>query len=391
MRAEVTVLGAGPAGSALATLLARDGVDVLLVDRRDAVDCVGESMLPWGTRVLEELGMDMSGFYEKHGALFLKDGMPARFDFHESLNPRWDHAWQVRRGRFDAQLRELAREAGARFLEAEVTDVTLPGTVHTSVGDVETPLVVDALGRRMFLARKLGIRDVHPNLRNAAVARQYRNVRFPESWVPGDIVITTFPGGWGWIIPFGDDVSSVGVVTTPGLHWRGDRWKAARAACPDLDRALEGAEPLTDSHGMQDFTAYARQFSGDGWALVGDAAFFLDPVFSSGVLMCLEGASRLHKHLRSGTLDAYEDELRRAGKVMEGAVLAFYDGSFLDVAYSDPAYQRDEYRRAVVSLLAGDVFDDDNPLACSLANRFQTLAKYMRHRGAVREASAGAR
>ena len=385
LSADAVVMGAGPVGCTLATLLARAGRDVLLIERNEVPPAtVGESLLPFGNRVLERMGISTEGFLRKDGAVFFQDDKAVRFPFNEAARTDWDHAHQVQRDVFDQRFRDAAEAAGARFRLATVTDVELPGTVHTTTGTCQAPWVFDCLGRGQFLSRKLGLRTLHPDLRNAALTAHYRGINHLDPARPGDISVCVIEGGWWWFIPFADGTTSVGVVTTPGFTGTGDRWDAALAMSPEARRFLDGAEQLEPRRGVQDFTGIATAYHGPGWALVGDAASFLDPVFSSGVILGLESAARLADLLieNGGTtaaLDSWEAHLRKANKAFEETVKAFYAGTFMQAAFCPTELQRADYRKGIISLLAGDVFAPGNPLPHAIAPRFGTLAKMVAH------------
>ncbi len=380
-RADAVVLGGGPVGCTLATLLAQAGWDVLVVERDEhPLRGVGESLLPFGNRVLALLGISMEGFLRKDGAVFFEQGRTVRFPFADAARTDWDHAHQVQRDVFDQRFRDKAREAGARWLQARVTGVALPGRALTTAGAVEASWVFDCMGRGQFLSRKLGLRTLHPELKNAALTAHYRGIQHLPPAVPGDISVCVFEGGWWWFIPFADGTTSVGVVMTPAFDAAGDRWEAALEASPEARAFLEGAEQLEPRRGVQDFTGLASRYHGEGWALVGDAASFLDPVFSSGVILGLESAARLASVLveTGGTpeaLDAWEQHLRKATRAFDETVKAFYAGTFLATAFCPQELQKEEYRRGIISLLAGDVFEPGNPIPHAIAPRFATLAK----------------
>ena len=298
--ADVVVCGAGPAGSALAALLAQAGVDVISIDRRETPGfAVGESLLPFGNRVLEAIGVKMDGFLRKEGAVFTVDARSTRIDFSEAARPTWTHAHQVKRADFEARVRQAAVDAGARFVVADVARIE-PPEVHTSLGIVRGKRVIDAMGRDGMLAKQLGLRRYHPLLRNAARTSWFRGVRRIEPDKEGDIVIACFEGGWFWFIPFADGITSVGSVTTKDSGIKGD-WAASLARCPAAQARLEGAEAVSEMRGLQDFSATSEQFFGDDWALCGDAAVFIDPIFSSGVLLGLEGAAGLSEAILGKT------------------------------------------------------------------------------------------
>lgn len=376
--AEVTICGAGPAGSALAGLLAREGVDVLVLDRVERPEpVVGESLLPFGNRVLEQLGVSMDGFLCKRGAVFTApdDAVdPVRIDFAEAARPTWTSAHQVRREVFDARLRRAAEAAGARFELARVTKVEpRPGDrieVTTDRGPVRADRVVDALGREGVFGKALGLRRQHPLLRNAARSLWYRGVRQMHPEEEGDILIAYFDGGWFWVIPLGEGLTSVGAVTTKDSGIRGG-WEEALARCPAVQARLEGAEPTGAMRGHQDFSAVTERFWGEGWATCGDASVFVDPVFSSGVLLGLEGAAGLAEALLGRRpFEDWQARTLRASKAFETVALAYYDRTFLTVLFS--AGHQPTLRSEIVALLAGDVWEHTAPTR--IASRLGELA-----------------
>lgn len=364
---RVAIVGAGPAGSALGAFCARAGHSVTLFEKEErALPCVGESLLPFGNRVLQKLGVSMEGFVQKNGAVFCARGERVRYDFGEAERPLFSTAYQVERAVFDERLRAVARKAGVRFCHEEVK-------VPPSGFD----WVVDATGRRRVLGRHLTTYSGHPTLRNAAVARHFSGPIEPIGAQAGDITIYSLEGAWFWVIPLGQDLTSVGLVTTPAR--KGLKWNDALPECPELERLLRGALETGSLSGHRDFTEYAAQFSGDGWALVGDAAFFLDPVFSSGVMFALEGAERLARVI-DGSLSPseYEAQMRAAAALIEPLILGFYSGDFFDLSFVHASRQEAALRQGVVSLLSGDVFESPPRMATVVSRRLPDLAMRVR-------------
>lgn len=383
MTSDVVVLGAGPAGCCLGVYLAQRGAQVTLVESVERpASVVGESMLPCASRVFEECGLDLDGFQVKRGAVFCQGGDEVRFDFAEAERPRWTAAWQVQREVFDLRWRARAEAVGCRIRYAEATGVDLPTrTVQTDAGALTAAWIVDAGGRQMWLAQRLGLRVGDPTLRNSAVGTRMSGVRMLGADQPGDITICCIPDGWIWIIPFGDGVASVGCVLNPRSPLRGnaeERLAQALALSPGATARLSGASRVLPLRGLQDFTASASTFSGEGFALVGDAATFIDPVFSSGVLLGLEGARGLAEAMDGGDLAAWEARYRDAAGVFRRVIDCWYSGDFMTLALAPPLLQKPYLRSGIVSLLAGDVFEADRPAAARMAGRMPALAERVR-------------
>lgn len=368
---RVAIVGGGPAGSALGAFCARAGHSVVIFEKEEpAMPCVGESLLPFGNRVLQKLGVSMDGFVEKKGAVFCARGERVRYDFGEAERPFFAAAHQVERALFDERLRDVARSAGVRFCHEEVERA--PSGFDW---------VVDASGRRRVLGRHLTSYAGHPTLKNAAVARHFAgNIRVPGALL-GDITIYAILGAWFWVIPLRESLTSVGLVTTPAR--KGLKWQQALSECGELAELLEGVDMVGALSGHRDFTEYAASFCGDGWALVGDAALFLDPVFSSGVLFALEGADRLAQVI-DGVLSPndYEAQMRAAAALIEPLILGFYSGDFFDLGFVDATRQDALLRQGVVSLLSGDVFEGAPRMAKVVSRRLPELAFRVRRENA---------
>lgn len=391
MNGDFAIIGAGPTGCALGAYLARRGAKVTLVESVERPESVvGESMLPGSALVFEELGLDLSGFLVKPGAVFCQGGEAVRFDFSEAESPRYRHAWQVQREVFDLRWRDVARREGCAIVYGEARDVDLSTrTLHTSAGDISADRIVDAGGRAMWLSRKLNLRVGDARLKNAAVGTRMRGVKQLAPDTPGDITICCIPGGWIWIIPFGDGVASVGAVMSPSCMITGsaeERLKAAIAMSPDATARLAEAERVLPLRGLQDFTATSTTFHGEGFALCGDAATFIDPVFSSGVLLGLYGARQLAAALDGGDLDAWQEEYRAGAGVFRKVIDHWYAGDFMDVALAPRAMQKPYYRTGIVSLLAGDVYNPTRRTPREMADRMGELAGRVRAHRAARPA-----
>lgn len=386
MTSDFVIIGAGPTGCALGAYLARGGATVTLVEAVEFPESVvGESMLPCSRIVFDELGLDTTGFLVKHGAVFCQEGESVRFDFADAEDPVYTHAWQVQREVFDLRWRQVAVSSGCTIQYARVTGAdTATGTVQTTAGDLLAGRVVDTGGRTMWLSQKLGLRVADPRLKNSAVGTRMRGVRQIGRDEPGDITICCIPGGWIWIIPFGGGIASVGVVMSPACSLRGsseDRFNGAMALSPDAWARLEDAERILPFRGLQDFTATSSVFHGDGFALCGDAATFIDPVFSSGVLLGLCGARSLAPallHNSQPELEHWQHAYRDGAGVFRKVIDHWYAGDFMAVALAPAHLQKPYYRRGIVSLLAGDVYNPARTSPRRMADRMGELAGMLR-------------
>src|SRR5258705_5363526 len=340
---DVAVVGGGPGGSSTATVLARRGHRVLLLEReRFPRFHIGESQLPWSNEVFRALGVDeaiaAAGFVQKWGASFRAfDGTTEQYaDFAAAVETPTPQTIQVPRAMFDEILLRHAARSGATVLkEHRALEATFEadGVALRFAGPegaeraVRVGAVVDASGRAGFLAKKLGRHEVDPLLRNIAVHAQYEGVPRSEGRRAGDIRMFTRPDmGWIWFIPLSETAMSVGAVIPQAVHRLHAKPTAedslvsylseTPAAAPLLDQARRISPARFDA----DYSYLGTRLAGDRWVAVGDAAAFLDPIFSTGVLLAmqagLEAADALHAGLVAGDLSSrrfadYDPRVRR--------------------------------------------------------------------------------
>ena len=308
---DVLVIGGGPAGSTAASLLAGRGRRVVLLDKdRHPRFHIGESLLPRNLAIFDRLGVREAvhalGTF-KPGAEFVSDatGEGATFSFAAGLDRRFTHCYQVPRAAFDATLLARAREGGATVAEAtQVLDVAFTQggpalvTARGPAGEtlrIAASFVLDASGRDGLLAGKLGLREPDKRINTAAVYGHFRNVETRTDDRAGCITIHLVTDGWFWMIPLPDGIMSVGFVGGPAAFKARaggmDALLQARiAASPSVATRMRAAEPVGEITGTANYSYRARAGWGDGWMLLGDAFGFLDPVFSSGVLLAMASA-----------------------------------------------------------------------------------------------------
>ncbi len=323
LSADVVVIGGGPGGSAAATMLARKGWRVLLLEReRFPRNHVGESLLPASIPVLEELGalpaIEAQGFLPKWGATMVwgKESAPWSWYFKET-NQRHPHSYQVWRPRFDELLLDNARQngvdvrQGSRATRVLFDDADPAGggsrgrasgveyVAGVDAGDqrrgvARARFVVDASGQGVLLGRQLGLRRWDSFFRNLAVYGYYAGAkRLPEPDAT-NIFIESYPHGWLWVIPLHTGLASVGAVVDrrsgeSGLREHApDRFLADQIGqAPHTAQLLEPARLESGPFVVKDWSYACEDIAGDGYVLLGDAACFIDPLFSSGVHLAL--------------------------------------------------------------------------------------------------------
>lgn len=409
---DVVVAGGGPAGSVCAARLARLGRRVVVLEReRHPRFHLGESLLPGSLAILADVGLldeVRSRFIVKRGARFV-DGADAaresRYAFADAFHVRWDHAFQVPRDEFDQLLFQHAGRCGAELREgwtarrilrddasgrATGVDVVDPeGRSHP----LEARFVVDATGRAALAARAADDVQRIAHLDRTAVYTQFRGAWRDAGEREGDIQIVVFGDaelrGWFWLIPFSDGRTSVGAVVSSawvkGHRGNGGEagdhlFRAAVAGSPTVASMLSGATQLFPAGCTADFSFRVRSLHGSGWAVLGDAGGFIDPLFSTGVHLALtsawHGAAAIDAVLSGGDepalFGAWERDLRRGADLFLGAVQAFYAGDLTSYLFADP--QHPFLRRAITSLLAGDVFDPESRWTGEMRSRFPARA-----------------
>ena len=383
---DAAVIGGGPAGSTVATVLARAGRSVIVFEKEKFPRFhVGESLLPFTLPLFDELGLSekirAAGFQEKYGAFFWNEasGGTRPVVFEKSWDDRHPMAYQVKRADFDLLLLRHCEEAGAVVREeTAVREVLFEGGRAVGVvargraggeEEVRARVVVDASGQTAFISQKLGTRRFDPKLKRAAVFAHYEGVPRSPGKQAGDILLPTEEGVWYWIIPFSDGTSSVGAVFDPAipggtegetLEQRFERLIARSRRMPEL---LGSGRRTSKVHGISDYSASSAKFRGDGYVLVGDAATFLDPVFSTGVFLAMATGIRAARAIdraiaRHGRVDArdlkdYEKEANRLVARFRRFVYAFYDPLFFEAFCTEAPLE--SMRAAVTSVLAGGV------------------------------------
>ncbi len=330
--ADVVVIGGGPAGSTAATLLARAGFKVRLFERERFPRLhIGESLLPATLAVLDGIGVldaiRAAGFKQKWGATMCwgRDAEPWSWYFRET-NKRFPHAYQVWRPRFDEILLNHSRACGVEVREGTgVKRVLFNGDRATGIeldnGEwISAAMVVDASGQSSLIARQRSLKVWDPEFRNLAVYGYFHGCAHLEAPDDGNIFIESYANGWMWKIPLAGGVSSIGAVVDRDFGATSIRVVGLRAFLTDqIAAAPRSATMVGDARmdsppkAVRDWSYSASSMTGPGWILVGDAACFVDPLFSTGVHLAMTAAHIGAAYVVSALSDPdYADEASTA-------------------------------------------------------------------------------
>ncbi len=382
---DVIVVGGGPAGSTVATLLADRGERVLLLEKAHHPRFhIGESLLPLNVPLLEQLGVkdevERIGM-PKYGVEFVSPAhnKAMTLDFGQAWDKRYAYSYQVRRSEFDHILLKNAAAKGATVIEGvRVTDMQFPapGRVVATGRDeaggdhrYTARFVVDASGRDTLMASKMGIKQRNPRHKSAAVFAHFEGAHRLADKAKGNISVFWFAHGWFWFIPLADGTTSIGAVCPP------DFIKARKtdttsflhsliAMAPALAERLADATMVGEAQATGNYSYRADRISGPDFLMVGDAYAFIDPVFSSGVFLAMKGgflAADVVQTCLHGTQAQAERAQQQYATDVSKSLQRF---SWYIYRMTRPAMRdlfmnpRNFFRiqEALLSLLSGDVF-----------------------------------
>jgi flavin-dependent dehydrogenase len=385
---DVIVMGGGPAGSSVASILSREGRKVVLFEKETFPrHHIGESLMTDTFFTFQRMGllekMKKSPFVRKYSVQFAnpagKESRP--FYFFEANHHESAVTWQVTRAVFDHILIDHAAEQGATvYQKTQVKQVLFDGDRAVGV-EVLTPdgslqrfhakVVVDATGQSAMLSNKFRWRMRDPKLKKAVLYTYYKGaMREPDLNGGATLVLRTEVGsnGWFWYIPLENDITSVGVVADPDYLVKGRGQDLAKIfqeevnKCEPCRRRVEGAERIDKIYSILDYSYRSKQNAGDGFILIGDAYGFLDPIYSSGVLLALKMAELAsdaihdafkHNDFSGERLGQFQGKLDSGIESMRKLVYAFYNEGF---SFSQFLKKYPDQRNNVISLLIGDVF-----------------------------------
>lgn len=380
---DVLVIGGGPAGTTAAVLLAEKGHRVTLLEKaRHPRFHIGESLLPANLPLFERLGVadEVKAIgMEKWGAEFVSPWHEHRqsFEFAEAWDKTMPHAYQVRRSEFDEILIRNAGRKGAEVIEGcrvrEVEFLPEGAIVRAEHDDGrseswQTRFLVDASGRDTFLGNLFRAKRRNPKHNSSSLYGHFRGARRHEGRKEGHITIFWFEHGWFWFIPLADGTTSVGAVTWP--YYMKTRSKPLNAffldtiaMCPPLAERLEGAELVAEVEATGNFSYVCDHTHGANYLLLGDAYAFIDPVFSSGVLLAMNsafiGADAVDACLReparaAAALQRFDRLMKHGPKEFSWFIYRITNPTMRDMFMAPRNVFR--VKEALLSMLAGDIF-----------------------------------
>jgi len=377
---DVAIIGGGPAGSTAAALLATAGRRVIVFERdRFPRFHIGESLLPYSMATFERLGvrerLEKFAVDKRGGEVATACGSRAlKFHFADGFRLKHHRAYQVERSVFDQMLLDLARERGAEVREETKVDGANFDedrvTLQTSGGEVRARYVVDASGRQTVIGQQLGLKHSYEHLRKFSCFAHYADVQRDDGIDAGLTRLVRARDHWFWLIPIDRTRTSIGLVMDSAAFRR--RKQTPEAA---LDEALaqsalmrermRDARRITQVYSVGDYSYRNARLAGERWLLAGDAAGFIDPIFSTGVFLAIHSGEQcadtldavLTKPSRKARLfPRYERGLHRVMDKYLRFVTAWYRPEFIEV-FTSPT-SKFQLAPAVNAVLAGNLGSD---------------------------------
>ncbi|CAM2994422.1 NAD(P)/FAD-dependent oxidoreductase [Vibrio rarus] len=404
---QVVIIGAGPSGAIAAALLHAQNIDVLVIEKTLFPRfSIGESLLPACMEVIERAGMMdavmQGGFQNKDGAAFRKQGRYSQFHFHDKFSAGPSTTWQVKRGDFDKILADSAQSQGVEIryqsevLALEVQQERTLITVKNHHGiqyAIQAQYVLDASGFGRILPKLLHLEKPSSFPIRKAIFTHIKDNICPLDSVHdrNKILVCVHPQHsdvWYWLIPFADGTCSLGVVAQAQFFAQSevsniDLIKRLVEQDPDLSQLLQQAQYPNPAGELCGYAANVKHLATDRYALLGNAGEFLDPVFSSGVTIAMKSAELIAdcvvRKMQGNDVDwqkEYADPLMIGVNAFRTYVEGWYDGSFQDVIFHEPA--NDKIKQMICSILAGYAWDESNPYVHKSQQRLRTLAEIVR-------------
>lgn len=403
-KVDVLVIGAGPAGTVAASIVNKAGFKVKIVEKQKFPRFViGESLLPRCMEALTDAGfveaVAAKGFQQKYGAKFVKNGVVCDYFFSDQFTDGWNWTWQVPRAEFDKTLADTCETMGIPVhYETTVTDIKFKGSDSvTTVEDVEgnqtqieARFIIDGSGYGRVIPKLFNLDKPSNMPQRKALFAHTKDVKRDLFEEPNRITIVVHkPGVWVWIIPFSSGVTSLGFVGNPdffaGYEGADDEAKLRSliASEPYLSERFKDVEFVFDPKILQAWSSTTDTFHGEGFVLTGNVTEFLDPIFSSGVTLATvssqNAAKLVIRKLNGEDIDwetEYTEKVMQGVDVFRSYVNAWYEGTLDTIFFSGTFVP--EIKNQICSVLAGYVWDQDNPYVKNHDTAIKKLARIIK-------------
>jgi flavin-dependent dehydrogenase len=400
---DVLVIGAGPSGTIAASIIKQSGLSVQIVEKMQFPRFViGESLLPRCMEALEEAkfldAVKAKQFQQKDGAKFVMNGAICDFTFAQQFTEGWRWTWQVPRAEFDMTLADECVKMGIPVhYQTEVTDIKIAedGTSETTVVDIEgtkhfikARFIVDGSGYGRVIPRLFGLEKQSTQAPRKTLFCHMTDPKRSEAVEPNRITVYVHNlKTWIWVIPFSNGNTSVGYVGSPEFFEKytgtpEEQFKALIQAQPELATRFGDSKMVWEPRTLQSWSATTDTFYGNGFVLTGNVTEFLDPVFSSGVTLASVSAQLAAKMvirtLNGEQVDWANDYMK---KMMTGVdvfrtyVNGWYDGTLFKIFFAEN--RNPEIMSQICSVLAGYVWDENNPFVRNHEKNVRTLGRYL--------------
>jgi flavin-dependent dehydrogenase len=407
-KVDVLVIGAGPSGSVAASMVNKAGFKVKMVEKTKFPRFViGESLLPRCMEALEDAGfieaLKSKGFQEKFGAKFVKDDKICDFNFSDQFTKGWNWTWQVPRADFDMALAEEIQRMGVPIdFETTVTGIEFNGTdsittvedIQGNKSEISARFIIDASGYGRVIPKLFNL-DKPSNLPpRKTVFAHIKDVNRAKYDEPNRIIIISHrPQTWIWVIPFSNGNTSVGFVGSPDFFedFKGSMDEQLRAMIESnlyIRDRFKNCEFIFEPRTIEGWSVTTNKFHGDGFVLTGNVTEFLDPIFSSGVTLATVSGHKagmlVSRQLHGESIDwnkEFTEPTMQGVNAFRSYVMAWYDGTLPEIFFAPNANM--SIKSKICSVLAGYVWDMENPYVKKHDQALKTLAQVIRIEASV--------
>lgn len=401
---DVMIIGAGPSGTVAASMIEQAGLNCTIVEKQHFPRfMIGESLIPRCMEHFQEAGfmdaLQNANFQKKYGANFFRGNEETSFKFDQQYSSSWTWTWQVPRAEFDHILAKEIEQRGVPVrYGTSVKDIQFDAAHSTSTLEdddgnsyqIDADFIIDASGNGRVLPRLLGLDKPSDFPPRKASFVHVNDPDRPEGLEGNqNFFVVLKRDVWVWVIPFANGTSSLGFVGNPDFFdkFEGEteeKFRSMIEAVPQIKDRFRNVSYLFTPKEIMGYSSSVSRLYGEGFALTGNAAEFLDPIFSSGVAFATESglvAGKLAARQLKGENVDWEEEfashIRQGVDVFRSYVQGWYDGTLQDIAFSDN--MNPTFKEQISSVLAGQVWDSTNPFvrrhkrALKALNRVQTI------------------